>query len=474
MQAAETMTERLRDMDLRKHPGAEMTRPNLTEDLARTQRRKQSMATAYVAHSSRIVKVDIPNETSGYSEGVSIRNNTSQSISIRGRDGSIIHLAPSNNPNKLGEGIYYTVGFAGSQFVALDTARHDNVRNLVSNRILELTVTRNKRRLDPEQNTTWYHLTIDELTAKGGTVYLEEIDKLVSIRSDEFIPDHPSTYNSMDDLIKVAMEEYSESTSGLVMFAVDNNDAFGKRYVNLNGNILSVVPKQDMSRKDGLYLKLNGAIGNNRQGLEFYEFSTLDDKCPIKFYPNIAEAQRYGNEVEAKRQDLELRKLDTELEVVSAKRDQNVSALEKIEAKDVVEIRSLERKDVFEARGLERKDMFEERKDGFDARSTERKDDAEETKAVIATVGAAVALGGIGYRVASGSKKVIGGGLFESQVIQGAIITSGLCSNTVKSLTDAAGNHLLASAVSQTFGALNPIGNIATGGVMALCRLFGD
>ena len=77
-------------------------------------------------------KVKMPFGVSGYNEGMSIRNNTGRSITIRGRDNTLIRLSPNGFDENIERGVYYTVGFRGSEFVATDSSRHDGNRNLTS------------------------------------------------------------------------------------------------------------------------------------------------------------------------------------------------------------------------------------------------------------------------------------------------------------------------------------------------------
>lgn len=419
------MGERLRVMETRRHPSAQGREAFNAAESIRRERNKR-----YLMHSSPAKKIELPYEITGYTEGLSIRNNTGRSISLRGRDNTIIHLGSNPLYEEAERGIYYTLGFAGSETVEIDTSRHDNIRNLTSNKLLQLSPGKGKRWMDIEGVKWWYFISLDELNSKGGTVYLEEIDKLVSLAEDDKIPDHPFTYTSVDEHITEALREYGEATAGLILYVVDNSEEFGKRYINLNGNIMIVPPRIDPGRRNGVYLKLNGHIGDKRRGVEFYEFNTLDDKCPIKFFATIAEAENYGSEIEEKKRRHELAKAEVEVEVLDAKREQQLTSIEVSKTKDQLDEAGVMRKDHYESRSLRRKDMYDEsgsaRKDEFEARSLDRKDEAEETKAVIATVGAAAALGGIGYKVlAGGSKKVIGGALSRGVITDG-LIRSGM------------------------------------------------
>lgn len=433
------MGERLRVLEIRRHPNV-MAKDALTTATAERRERNKR----YVMHSSSTKKVELPFDVSGYTEGISIRNNTGRSISLRGRDNTIIHLASNPLYDKGEKGIYYTVGFAGSDMVSVDSSRHDGVVNLTSNKLLHVCKGRGRRGLDIEGVNRWYYMSLDELADKGSTVYLEEVDKIISILEDDKIPDHPFAYTSVDEHINEAMREYGDATAGLILYTVDNSNEFGLRYINLNGNVLTVKPRQDPARRNGVYLRLNGHIGDKRQQVEFYEFDTLNDKCPIRFFATIAEAQNYGSELEEKKRQHELTKTENELEVLDAKRDQQVAAVVLAEKKDTIEATSIERKDRYEASSLARKDHYDEsssvRKDSFDERSTDRKDSSEEGKAVIATVGAAAAIGGIGYKLlAGGGRKFIehgiGNGLIADAVVRStaaSMLTSTMVDRTIR------------------------------------------
>ena len=397
-----TSYERLRSLEERRYGNSPMTN---AINAAQTTRRE--VRQRYTRHSCmNAKKVKMPFGVSGYNEGMSIRNNTGRSITIRGRDNTLIRLSPNGFDENIERGVYYTVGFRGSEFVATDTSRHDGNRNLTSGKLLQLDRNdRSRRMVDVESMEYWYFVALEEIVSKGGTLYLEEIDKLVSVQTDEYICEHPFTYTSVDEHIVQAMREFSELTAGVTVFTVDNADRFGKRYINLNGNIMAVTPMVDLSRKEGVYLRLRNAIGQPGNEVEFYEFGDLDDKCPIRFYASIAEAERFGDEVEAM-------KREHEIEISHAKRDQTLASVQKAEVKDTIDAQATIRKDAFEAKSLARKDFYDqtssERKDTYDDRSTSRKDESEETKAAIAAVGAAAAIGGIGYKLMSGgAKKVI-------------------------------------------------------------------
>ena len=396
-----TSYERLRSLEERRYGNSPMTNAiNAAQSTRREVRQK------YTRHSSNTKKVHVPFGVSGYNEGMSIRNNTGRSITIRGRDNTLVRLSPNGFDENLERGIYYTIRFRGRAHVMPDSSRHDGCRNLTSGKLLQLDRNdRSRRMVDVESMDYWYFVTLDEMVSKGGTLYLEEIDKLASVQTDEYICDHPFTYTSVDEHITQAMREFSELTAGVTVFIVDNADRFGKRYINLNGNIMAITPMVDQSRREGVYLRIRNAIGQTRNEVEFYEFDDLDDKCPIRFFASIAEAERFGDELDAL-------KREHELELTHAKHDQSIASVQKAEVKDTIDAVSAERKDRFEAKSMARKDFYDqtssERKDTYDDRSTSRKDESEEGKAVIAAVGAAAAIGGIGYKLmSSGAKKVI-------------------------------------------------------------------
>lgn len=446
------MGERLRVMEARRHPAIAGRDTLNAAESARREKNKR-----YLMHSSPPKKIELPYEVTGYTEGLSIRNNTGRSISLRGRDNTIFHLGSNPMYDEAERGIYYTLGFSGSDMLAIDHSRHDGVRNLTSNKLMQLSPGKGKRWMDIEGVKWWYFISLDELTSKGGTVYLEEIDKLISLADDDKIPDHPFTYTSVDEHITEALREYGDTTAGLILYVVDNAEEFGKRYINLNGNIMIVPPRLDPNKRNGVYLKLNGHIGNQRRGVEFYEFDSLDDKCPIKFFATIAEAENFGSELEEKKRQHELAKAEVEVEVLDAKRDQQLTSIEVSKTKDQLDEAGIVRKDLYESKSLRRKDKYDEsstvRKDEYDARSTDRKEEAEETKAVLATVGAAAAIGGIGYKVLAG-----GGKKFMGDAITRGVITSGLVRGSIQF----AGNQMVNRTLQQ--GVLATIRSAGFGG----------
>lgn len=460
--ASATSLERLRSLEERRYGNSPMTN---AINAAQTARRE--LRAKYTRHSSKAKKVTLPYGVSGYSEALSIRNNTERSITIRGRDNTIIHLAPNGYDDNIERGIYYTTGFRGSEFVMTDTSRHDNVRNLTSGKLLQLDRNeRSRRMVDVERMDYWYFVSLDEVVSKGGTLYLEEIDKLISIQPDEYVPEHPFTYTSVDEHIAQAMREFGETTAGMTVFVVDNEDSFGKRYINLNGNIMGVTPVIDQSRGSGVYLNIRNAIGQGRQGVEFYEFSTLDDKCPIRFYASIAEAERFGDEVTAV-------KHEQEMELTQAKHTAAVATIQRAEAKDVIDERSTIRKDQFESKAMARKDFYDqtssERKDAYDDRSTTRKDESDETKAAIAAVGAAAAIGGLGYKLmAGGTKKVIDHAVINT-------VLSGVAHQAVQVGTMAVSKSLVRRTTAQmTVGMVNGMITGPGDGLFRVALLAGD
>lgn len=348
---------------------------------------------------STATKIELPHRITTYCEAISIRNHTERLIYIRGRDGSIIGLSPEPLCANYPQGIYYTIGFRRDPHVSADESRYDGTKNLITGRLLHACRSTGRTSLEINDVNTWYRITPDELMQRGGTVYLEEIDKIVSIRDPAGIGEHPFTLMGVDEALERMVTKFTRSSAGIMVYVIDNDDEFGKRYINLNGVIMAVEPIVDRSRASGVYVKMTGAAGNQKQGIQFYEFPTLHDSCPVRFHRTIGEAEQLGTEIEAKKQELETTKLDRELELVNATTEQKRVTLARAEQKDHIELGSLIRKDTYEERSAARKDTYEER-------STERKDESEENKAAIAAVGGLAAIAGVGYKVLSSKKSV--------------------------------------------------------------------
>lgn len=242
-----------------------------------------------------------------------------------------------------------------------------------------------------------YHITLEELQLRGGTVYYHELDCLVSLFSMDEVPPHPFSQKGMhQQVVTGSPVDHDGLGFGYAVEIVDNTAKYGERYLNIHNKIYKVTPKKDYSLRDGVYITSNyaveGELGVSGVNVRYHPFS--DTENLLGLYSTYEDAIALGDPASMRKQEITtlehelsknravLQQARQEFDAQTLTRDQELLRLQ-----SVAEQEKLGREKAEHAMDLER----QRSKDYFEERSYVRKDSSESIKflpSVIMGIGA--------------------------------------------------------------------------------------
>lgn len=250
-----------------------------------------------------------------------------------------------------------------------------------------------------------YLVSRETLQKRGGSVYLVELDLVVSILNGNHVPLHPySEVGQRADLIEADEAVNNPKYFGMNIRIVDSNGKFGDRFFNVNGQIYKVVALKSSTLRDGVYMTSSAAIDGDYDvcppKCTRYDFDEADEA--LKLYRTVDEARTLGDvaaaverdlkelqqRVKREEHELKLERLRREDELDSARRshervkldfevdmaeklarlrlrelelDEQKAELDAIRRREehLRNLESLERKDKYESRSYQRKEVSE-------------------------------------------------------------------------------------------------------------------
>lgn len=153
-----------------------------------------------------------------------------------------------------------------------------------------------------------YYVTADELNSGGGSLYLDNLDVVVSTLRVDLAPYHPFSEQGIRDK---QLEENGDAndvdTFSYSLKIVDNSGTYGRRFININGAVYRVPSSHDPKLPDGVYLVSTGPSevdgGYTRPKSERYTFPEADEK--LHLYRTIEEARTLGDQLAQRKKEIE-------------------------------------------------------------------------------------------------------------------------------------------------------------------------
>lgn len=277
-----------------------------------------------------------------------------------------------------------------------------------------------------------YCISKDLIIQEGGSVYLSQLDLVISLEAAEKAPHHPYSDSGLrDERVKNEDLVRDDGSFGCAIHVVDNTGTRGLMFVNMNNVVYDVKPSKDYKREDGIYIVKNAASNGGRQPrkplIVRYDFTPEGMKAS-GLYESYADAKALGDidavrkrelidrEHETKVLQREVAELKMKNELESTLREEAIKerdsarklrederseqqadrdnrqklrehtiAMERMELKDSTDHRATVRKEMHEEKMMKDKELYE-------AKSVFRKDLSETLKMVIPTVAATVAI----------------------------------------------------------------------------------
>ncbi len=169
-----------------------------------------------------------------------------------------------------------------------------------------------------------YRIPEEDFDSNNGVLFLQNIDLQVSILDQSLTPPHPHSMLGQRNRDAHAFRQDLVSTGVFYgIYIRDQCREFGERFVNVNGNVMYVPVKDDLSdERDGVYVissgKLKSQVPHDRVFVEYYPFEEADEKLGL--YKTYNEALTLGNPEDKMRRELEERKQALQLEDLEWKR----------------------------------------------------------------------------------------------------------------------------------------------------------
>jgi len=236
--------------------------------------------------------------------------------------------------------------------------------------------------------TIEYPINLNELENLGGSVYLNEIDCVISTKTVLDCPTHPYSQEGLEQNLLVV--NTSGKGFGYAIDIVDTVGKYGDRYINVQGKVYRVVAKPDTARRDGIYITANASVDNinspTHPVVEYYSFSQSSE---IGLFKTIEEAGSLGDAVAAQKKQL----LELEHELTLLKKrlqiaEQN-SALELSEKNALLadlDFKMKEQKNEIEKNKIKQEEERLAIKEFYENRSYRRKDESETWKIIPAII----------------------------------------------------------------------------------------
>lgn len=341
-------------------------------------------------------------------------NNLCAPVTIGWRSGFKFSLPPE--PSMTSRNLIIRVEIIVSRIVKNDIQR---VLSAVDeNSTSELKAMREAFNLQLQENTYGganivldYPISMDILKEYGKTVYLNDLDCVISLESLENTPHHPYSVEGQKQRILENSNLITDQNSfGYSVEIIDNSGRYGDRYLNIGNKVFRVSPRKDTTKQDGVYVLSNNSVENeyssNEMTVRHYPYSVAEDL--VGLYRTADEAMSFGDISLTRKQTLLTLEHDLLLnksELQKAKHSYETEALEK---QREIELRKADREEY--SRNLEdmrkrsERDLELERlrlKDHYEKKSYERKEAAEIIKYVPAIITGAIAI----FTVMMGIKK---------------------------------------------------------------------
>lgn len=358
--------------------------------------------------SHEISNVSIPDERdaalqSSYEITRRFINGTQRPITVIERN----NLQVTFPPQMLGtfQGFIIRVVISLTREVNVNTSRLSNGTSAADKVIAEVFRNGYTRRVGGRTQFQYdYHVSPEDIESNGGSLYLTDLDVVVSnLNPDrpDLFPNHPYSEASIHSTM---LEEDSGVNTvgsfGYSLRIIDSNHIFGERYININKQVFRIPVIDDSTLKDGVYLTSSGPATGRRGYVppttKRYTFEEADESLGL--YQTMEEARTLGDvfsekerefqeyKLQNKRDEEELRKQKTQRE---AEFDRQKHELERQKAQDQAEVDRGKRQLEERERALkeemsrwehERQMESIRRKDWAEERSTQRKDSSEMVK----------------------------------------------------------------------------------------------
>lgn len=265
-----------------------------------------------------------------------------------------------------------------------------------------------------------YAVSRDELLGSGGSLYLTNLDIVITTLRDHAIPFHPHSEAGIRNRMIEENEHINTVGSfGYTIEIIDNTGVFGDRFVNVNNEVFKIHVRKDPNRPSGVYRVSSGPVKGDVDFAppksEYYTFDEIP--TTLGLYKSYEEALTLGDVFAARKVELDelaisIKREEAELKAEKQRREAAFDRLkheleeERLRQEDERKRKEAEFK-ATESRFLERQARLKEeiaelehrrqmesihRKDHYEEKSYQRKDSSDLLKYIPAVVAAVAAI----------------------------------------------------------------------------------
>jgi len=267
---------------------------------------KLTRPTPYAFTNVQPVNAKLRENRSFYSMQQEFFNGFSKAVVIVNREGLKVTIPPTLNPLNSEFIVRYTLTLGADVIFNVDSLLNSTSH---SSRILAKVFQEGGMSLNRNQRifALDYHLNIEEIETRGGSLYLSNLDLLVTVHSGVLVPLHPFSeiYNRNQ-----AVEQFDHvnnvNTFGYGLKIIDSLNQFGVRYVNINNQIYRIPIMESSALPDGVYLTSSGPVEGDlslvKPVSKLYPFEEAD--TALRLYKSVESAKTMGDEFGEKEKEL--------------------------------------------------------------------------------------------------------------------------------------------------------------------------
>jgi len=234
-----------------------------------------------------------------------------------------------------------------------------------------------------------YHLTYEQLKQMGGTIYLHELDTIVSIVSFDEVPTHPYSERARVDRVVTELSMVDQTGFVFSIDIVDNFSRIGDRFAYVFNAVRRISPRKCHHRKDGVYVTMSTPStlgdGERETQVSYHTFEQMESELGL--YDTFEKAASSGDLANTRKEELLQREHEISLLRLDLQSDKQQHEREMLELESKLktathenELKSQELKQVYARIDHEREIQRQAIRDSYDMRSHQRKDTSEAIK----------------------------------------------------------------------------------------------
>lgn len=152
-------------------------------------------------------------------------------------------------------------------------------------------------------------VSLEELRQHGDSVYLDEVDVVVTLKQAPGIPAHPQSVLGRQYDMQRQARNTNPGNAGFFynLELIDNLDQYGPRYIRLGEHVFKLDVKRDRSRPDGIYLTsqkpVKGSVTVSGVHTQYYTFE--DAQKTLGVFNNYNEALFDGDIASQRKREIQ-------------------------------------------------------------------------------------------------------------------------------------------------------------------------